>query len=156
MTDSLENNSPAGPGDDGAAPSPENHFDERPQNQAGQDFKALNIAALWVSLAAVVLAGVAVYLRIPGSSSFAYGLIWGCLVSVLNIQIIGRAIWSLFQQQVGLAIMGLSLSLAIMLGAAAWLVLAHPEWGLGFGCGLGLPAAAGVAFAYHVYKRTLP
>ena len=127
---------------------------EHKETNLREDLHALTLAAVGVSMGALVLVGVAVYFRIPGASSFAYGLLWGCLVSVINLQVLARAIWSLFRSEVGFALVGFGLSLVFLLSASAWLVLTHPEWGLGYGCGLGLPAAAGVAYALTVFPKS--
>ena len=119
-----------------------------------EDLMALTFMAVAVSIAALVLAGIAVYFRVPGAASFAYGLIWGCFISLVNLHVLARAIWSLLRFEVGFALVGFGLSLLFLLSASAWLVLNHPEWALGYGCGLGLPAAAGVAYALAVFPRS--
>lgn len=119
----------------------------RRRERASEDLRLLTRYAVVISAGGLLLSFGAVLLGWPGAETFARGLLIGCLVSVLNLRVLARAAWALIADRDLLrALLGFGASFTLLVGAAAFLAVKHPELVLGFGLGLALPAPAGVWF----------
>ncbi|MFZ9888526.1 MAG: hypothetical protein ACO3JL_13595 [Myxococcota bacterium] len=130
--------------------SPPEFTDEERETQrrrADIDVARLTRYGVWLSVTGVGLSAVLAALGVSGAGTFSRGLLLGCLVSLLNLRVIARAGWAmLVDRDVPRALLGVTASFSLLMGAAVFLVLSHPDLLLGFGFGLALPAAAGVWF----------
>lgn len=124
---------------------------QRREARALDDVKQLTRYAMRISAAGMLLAAIPVWLGWSGAEAFLRGLIVGCLVSILNLRVLARAIWALIADRDYLrAGFGIISSFTLLVGAAALLALRFPELVLGFGVGLALPAPAGVWFGLRL------
>ena len=138
------------------APGYEADPDDDPQTRnqvAAEDAAALTRAALVVSIATVLLAGVLSLLGVPGMQTFAKGLAVGSGVATLNLRILANASWWIFSGRIVASLLAFGASFASLILVAVWLVKVHPSWTLGYGVGLGLPGLAGILYAYTAAKR---
>lgn len=120
---------------------------ERRRERALDDVKRLTRYALRLSAIGMAVAAVPALLGWSGADTFLRGLIVGCLVSVLNLRVLARAVWALIADKDYLrALFGMVASFTLLVGTAALLALRFPDLVLGFGIGLALPAPAGVWF----------
>lgn len=144
------------PGDDADEFHPEPELSpEEKVRRANEDVQRLTRYGVLLSVAAVGVALVAALLGVKGADAFAPGLAIGCAVSTLNLRLLARAGWSVISGEGAVrALLSFGASFTMLMAAAVWLVLAHPEWLIGFGIGLALPAAVGLWYGLHL-KGTL-
>ena len=120
---------------------------------AARDAKVLTLIAVAVSLILVSLCAALAAVGVPGMASFTPGLAVGCAIATLNLHILSRMVWGMFEQRVGPALLGFIISFGLLLGTALFLSMRHADWLLGFGVGLALPGAAGVVFAIWLNRK---
>lgn len=104
---------------------------------------ALSITALATGVAFVV-----------GSAALAKGVLLGSAASILNLRVLAKAGWALLAGSSASkpgagkqALLGFLGSFALLIGAACFVAFVVPDWMLGFGLGLAMPAVVGVAWA---------
>lgn len=99
---------------------------------------ALSIAALATGLALVV-----------GSASFGKGVLLGSIAAVVNLRVLAKAGWGLLSGKAkgGSVLVGFLASFGFLIAASAFVAFVKPDWVLGFGAGLALPALVGVVWA---------
>ncbi len=136
---------------DGYQRDPDDDPEQR-HSVAGRDASALTRAALITSVVAILIAGVLALLGVPGMQTFSRGFAIGAMVATLNLRILANASWWVFNGRVLMSLFGFGASFASLLGVAAWIIQNHPQWTLGYGVGLGLPAVAGVVYAFTEAK----
>jgi hypothetical protein len=119
---------------------------------AARDASALTRAALITSVVAILLSGVLALLGVPGMQTFSRGFAIGAIVATLNLRILANASWWVFNGRLLMSLFGFGASFASLLGVAAWIIQTHPQWTLGYGVGLGLPAVAGIVYAFTEAK----
>lgn len=115
---------------------------------ASRDASALTRAALITSVVAVFIAGVLALIGVPGMQTFSRGFAIGAAVATINLRLLANASWWIFNGRVLMSLFGFGASFASLLGVAFWIIKTHPSWTLGYGIGLGLPAVAGIVYAF--------
>ena len=120
---------------------------------AEEDARALTSLGIIVGLCAVGVSAAFGFWGVEGAWPFTFGLALGCGAAVLNLRVLARASWALFQDGVLAGVLGFGASFALMIGIAFWLSRSHPDWMLGFGIGLALPGLVGIAYAVRETRR---
>ena len=82
-----------------------------------------------------------------GSAGFTKGIAVGALLSVVNLRILGRAIWGFLVGDRSSSMMALLFSLLLILAITAVVALRAPSWALGYGLGMAMPIPVGIWFA---------
>lgn len=114
---------------------------------AARDARILTLISVGVSIFLVFVCSVLGLIGVDFMRTFTPGLAVGCGVATVNLHILSRMVWGMFEQRVGPALLGFLLSFATLIGTALFLAARRPDWLLGFGVGLALPGVAGVLFA---------
>lgn len=104
---------------------------------------SLSIAAIATGLAFVV-----------GSAALGKGVLLGSVASILNLRVLAKAGWAMLAGKGSgkQALLGFVGSFALLIGAACFVAFVVPDWVLGFGLGLAMPAVVGVAWAMRRSK----
>ena len=140
----------AGPADDEVSSEPELSSHERAR-RADEDVQRLTRYGVLLSVAAVLVAALAALFGVKGAASFAPGLAIGCAVATVNLRVLARSGWAVLSGEgAARALLGFGVSFLVLVSAAFWLVLAHRDWLIGFGVGLGLPAAVGLWYGIRL------
>lgn len=114
---------------------------------AARDARVLSMIAVGVSVLLVFVCAVLGLVGVDFMRTFTPGLAVGCGIATVNLHILSRMVWGMFEQRVVPALLGFLLSFGTLIGAALLLAARRPDWLLGFGVGLALPGIAGVLFA---------
>ncbi len=114
----------------------------------GADLRKLTRSSLIATL------GVALVLLLVEANAGAgfkvtTGFLLGGGLATVNLWILAGGYFAVVDQRATIPRVLLSTvgSLAALLGVALWIILSHPEWSLGFGLGLAVPALGGILYA---------
>lgn len=136
-------------------PDPESEAKHRARRRqhANAEVARLTQYGVVLSVLAASLGLLAQMAGIPGAENFVPGLTVGCVVATINLRLLAQGAWSILSGEgVIAAIFGFGFSLLLLVSTALWLVLAHASWLIGFGVGLGLPAAVGLWYGWHLSR----
>jgi hypothetical protein len=113
--------------------------------QMGRELRRLTRESLAATLAVAVLIGL---LEAWNGAGFPHstGFLLGGGLATVNLWLLAGGYFAVVDgravlPRVALAAVG---SLSTLLGVAVWVVFSHPEWALGFGVGLAVPALGGI------------
>lgn len=114
----------------------------------GADLRKLTRSSLIATLG-VALVLVLVEANAGNGFNVTTGFVLGGGLATLNLWILAGGYFAIVDQRATIPRVLLSTvgSLGVLLGVALWIILSHPEWSLGFGLGLAVPALGGILYA---------
>lgn len=146
----VENDEQRAAGDDEYIPDP-----DAPKDAAARHEKAMTELDLVTRIATGLAAAATIAAWLLGSAALGKGVLLGSMTSILNLRVLARVGWTMLSGSGDArgALAGFLGSFALLIGAAAFVAFVQPTWTLGFGLGLAMPAAVGVAWAVWPAKK---
>ncbi|MCP4499511.1 MAG: hypothetical protein GY822_06040 [Deltaproteobacteria bacterium] len=86
---------------------------------------------------------------------FAPGFAIGSALATVNLGIMARATFGLFNGEQAAAGIAFLISISMLLGGAIWVAIAHTPWLFGYCAGMALPAISGVWYAKRSVQTLL-